>query len=255
MKISVISVRSWRRFGAVKTTHWYAAGGTAMRRLLHLQLSLVTGLVLLVFFSLQRLSPPSFSALQQRLQHFPIQVEAWAGTDGRLDEDIVTELNLDDWMLRQYRHPSGAFILLYLGFFEHLAPKKSHHSPQVCYPSWGWGLVQRGVQQIALPEGEPIVVNKLLVQKGLAQQLVLYWYQQGERILPENYSAWEVYGGRFAALLSILHRAPRANHHVLVRVSAPVLESVDVTLAHEIAFVQAAFPLLTRHFTRDISSR
>jgi EpsI family protein len=239
----------------VKITHWSAAEETTMRRRLRLQLSLVTGLALLVFFALQRLSPPPFSPLQQQLQLFPLQVEAWEGMEGRLDEGVIAELNLDDWLLRRYRHPSGDSIWLYLGFFAHLAPKKSHHSPQVCYPAWGWELVQRGVQQVALPEGEPIVVNKLLVQKGLARQLVLYWYQQGEKILPENYSGWEVYGGRLAALLSILHRVPRANHHALVRVSAPVLESVDVTLAQEIAFIQAAFPLLTKHFARDISSR
>jgi hypothetical protein len=97
-------------------------------------------------------------------------------------------------------------------------------------------------------------VQKLLVQKGLARQLVLYWYQQGEKILPEKSSAWQAYGDKLATLLRLLHTAPRADR-TLVRVSAPVLESVDDTLAHEIAFIQAAFPLLTRHFALDIASR
>ena len=61
-------------------------------------------------------------------------------------------------------------------------------------PAWGWELVQRGVQQIALPGGEPVLVQKILVQKGLAQQLVLYWHQQGETILPEKHRPWQVCG-------------------------------------------------------------
>jgi EpsI family protein len=221
---------------------------------LRLQLYLVAGLALLVFFVLQRLAPPSAAALQQRLQLFPLQVEAWEGTEGRLDDAVVTELKLDDWMLRRYQHPSGAFLWLYIGFLEHLAPEKSHHSPRICYPAWGWELVERGVQHIALPAEQPIFVQKLLVQKGLAQQLVLYWYQQGEKILPEKSSAWEVYGGKLATLLRLLHTAPRADH-TLVRISAPVLASVDDTLAHEIAFIQAALPLLTKHFALEIASR
>jgi EpsI family protein len=221
---------------------------------LRLQLSLVAGLALLVFCILQRLAPPSTAALQQRLQLFPLQVEAWEGTEGKIDEAVVTELKLDDWMLRRYQHPAGAFLWLYVGFLEHLAPEKSHHSPQICYPAWGWELVQRSVQQIALPAGNSLLVQKLLVQKGLARQLVLYWYQQGEKILPEKSSAWQAYGDKLATLLRLLHTAPRADR-TLVRVSAPVLESVDDTLAHEIAFIQAAFPLLTRHFALDIASR
>jgi tetratricopeptide (TPR) repeat protein len=44
--------------------------------------------VLLVFFVLQRLAPPSAAALQQRLQLFPLQGEAWQGTEGRLDDAV-----------------------------------------------------------------------------------------------------------------------------------------------------------------------
>jgi EpsI family protein len=207
-----------------------------------------------VFFVLQRLAPPSAAALQQRLQLFPLQVEAWEGIEGKIDDAVVARLKLDDWMLRRYEHPAGAFLWLYIGFLEHLAPEKSHHSPQVCYPAWGWELVQREVQQIAFPAGQSILVTKLLVQKGLAQQLVLYWYQQGEKILPERYSAWEAYSNKLTTLLHLLHTTPRADR-TLVRVSAPVLESVDVTLAHEIAFIQAAFPLLTQQFALESVSR
>jgi hypothetical protein len=110
------------------------------------------------------------------------------------------------------------------------------------------------VQQIAFPEEKSILVNKLLVQKGLAQQLVLYWYQQGEKILPEKSSAWEAYGGKLATLLRLLHTTPRIDR-TLVRISAPVVESVDETLAHQVAFIQAAFPLLTKHFALEIASR
>jgi EpsI family protein len=224
-------------------------------RRLRLQLYLVIGFALLVFLVSQRFAPPFSSALlQQRLQLFPLQVEDWEGTKGRLDEQVVTALQLDDWILHRYRHPSGVFLWLYIGFLEHQTPQKSHHSPQICYPGAGWELVQQGVQQIAVPEGEPILVNKLLVQKGLERQLVLYWYQWGDRILPEGYSVWGDYGYRLTALLRLLRPASRKDY-TLVRVSAPVVDSVEATLAYEIAFIQAAFPLLAKHFALDIAAR
>jgi EpsI family protein len=228
---------------------------------LHLYLAL--GLLLLTFLILYRFSQaPNTTPLQTRLQAFPLHVVTWEGRERSLDPNVVTALGLDDWMLRLYQNESRAFVWLYIGFFGyyHFDKGSFHHSPQVCYPAQGWKLIQGELQEINIPEKEKILVNKLLVQKGTERQLVLYWYQWGDRIVTEknweDWGRWRDYKLRLYSLLhlpSLLINNDRTDR-ALVRISAPVIDNVEETLSHEIAFIQAAFPLLVRHFSLDGSS-
>ena len=227
-------------------------GFLRVSRRLSLHLYLATGLVLLTFFALQRFSPPPSSFLQKRLQAFPLQVGAWEGRAGKWDQAIVAALDVDDWTLRLYRHPSGAVVWFYIGFLERLTLGRSHHPPQICYPAQGWESIQQGLQPIPLAEGKSLLIHKLLVQKGLEQQLVLYWHQWGEQILPEGQGPWGDYRYRLSSLPRILHASPRTDR-ALVRISALVTDSVEETLSYEVAFIQAALPLLMQHFAPDVS--
>jgi EpsI family protein len=228
-------------------------GALRISRRLYLHLYLATGLVLLTFFTLQRFSPPASSFQQQRLQAFPLQVGEWAGREGKWDQAMVAALDVDDWALRLYRHPSGAIVWFYIGFLERLTPNRSHHSPQICYPAQGWKSIQQGLQPIPLSEGKSLLINKLLVQKGLEQHLVLYWHQWGEQSLPEDRGLWGEYGYKLSALLRLLH-VPHRTDRALVRISALVMDSVEETLSREVAFIQAALPLLVQHFAPAVPS-
>src|SRR5215813_12626284 len=124
----------------------------------YFRLYLAVGLLLLAFLGLQFFSQKRSASLQVRLQEFPLQVEGWAGTESRLHSSVVTLLGLDDWLLRLYQHPSRGFVWFYIGFLKNLGAL-GHHSPQVCYPAQGWELLEEGLQQINIPEGQRISIN------------------------------------------------------------------------------------------------
>jgi EpsI family protein len=217
----------------------------------YLHLCLAVGLLLLAVVGLQCFSQKPSTSLQVRLQELPLQVGGWEGTESRWDPSSVAHLGLDDWMLRLYRHTSGPLVWIYIGFLKQ-ARTLGHHSPQVCYPAQGWQLLHKGLQQINVPGEQSISVNKLLVQQNLERQVILYWYQWGENIITEKQEFWGLFELKFRALLSIL--APARPDCTLVRISAPVVSSVEETLAREVAFIQAVFPLLRQQFALAVPS-
>jgi EpsI family protein len=170
-----------------------------------------------------------------------MQIGAWEGTTERLDARVVTFLGLDDWLLRQYRQASGAWVGFYVGFGAQPHGGKVHHSPEVCYLVQGWRLLHKGVQQVSLPGGNAIDVYTLLVQKGVEQQWVLYWPQRGTQVVTAR-NMWEEYRWKLTALWRL---TPVRTDKTLVLVAAPVTDSREEARGRAIAFIQAVFPLLS----------
>jgi EpsI family protein len=217
----------------------------------YLHLYLAVGLLSLTFLGLQFFSQKPSTSLQVRLQEFPAQVGDWEGMESRLNPSVVTLLGLDDWILRQYQHPSKGFVWFYIGFLKSLGAL-GHHSPQVCYPAQGWELLQEGLQQVNVSGEHSIAINRLLVKKDLERQLILYWYQWGEKVIVETPDAWGLFAFKLRALLSVL--SPSRPDTTLVRISAPVVGSVEETVERAVVFIQAAFPLLRQQFALEVSS-
>jgi EpsI family protein len=107
----------------------------------------------------------------------------------------------------------------------------------------GWEPVKSAHARIAIPGvSEPIVVNRLVIQKGADKQVVAYWYQAHGRVVASEY--W--------GKLFMVYDAVRLNRSdaALVRVMSPVLTSEDDETAAEqrvTQFVQALFPRLDAH--------
>jgi EpsI family protein len=216
----------------------------------YLHLYLAVGLLFLAFLGLQFFSHKPSTSLSVRLQEFPLHVGGWEGTESRLEPSIVAMLGLDDWISRLYRHPSGVWVWFYVGFLQHMT--LGHHSPQVCYPAQGWALLETGLQLIKISREQSISINRLLVKKDLERQLVLYWYQWGEKVITEKQGPWGLLESKLRAMSSIF--TPARLDTTLVRISAPVVGSVEETLAHEVAFIQAVFPLLSQQFALEAPS-
>jgi EpsI family protein len=213
-------------------------------------------LALAVLIVLQRFSVAPASLPTKKLQEFPLQIGPWEGAAASLDPDIVAALEVDDWMLRSYTHASRTSIWLYIGYY---AKSFKPHSPLDCFPGQGWKISQRNTQLISLQGVGPFFVHKLVVQKGLEQHLVLYWNQSGERVFTEL-DLWQkrwtqILEEYWSRLTAILHQRGSRTDRVFVRISAPILHNLDDTLSHEIAFIQAVFPLLAQHLALHDTSR
>src|SRR4051794_26537551 len=182
---------------------------------------------------------------RQSLDHLPIEIDEWTGVQQPpFTKDILAILGVDDYVTRAYFTPGrreGAG--LYIGYYESQRQGDTMHSPQNCLPGAGWEPVSNRLIDLAAPArvaaGGRNPVNRDLLQKGAARQLVLYWYQAHGRVVASEY--W----GKFY-LIADAFRLNRTDG-AIVRVTAPVgTEPQDEGAAESraINFIEGLLPLL-----------
>jgi EpsI family protein len=170
--------------------------------------------------------------VQERLPFsaFPLAIaEQWEGRELDLERDVLDVLRVDDYMLRVYVPvgeplPSRIPVWLYIGYYKSQRTGATYHSPLNCLPGSGWSIVSR--DEVMLKDRP---VNRVVIQKGLERQLVLYWYQDRGRVITSEY--W--------AKAYLLWDAITQNRTdgALVRVSVPILASQDTAGGLEEAFM------------------
>ena len=65
------------------------------------------------------------------------------------------------------------------------------HSPEVCLPAGGWEIFSLDPHTVSFPNtvyGD-FEVNRAVIQKGTAQQLVYYWFEQRGKRMTNDYLA------------------------------------------------------------------
>ncbi len=180
----------------------------------------------------------------------PMQIGAWEGRQGpEIDRDAIAVLGVDDFVNRLYSGPAQVPIALYVGYYGSQREGDTIHSPLNCLPGAGWQPVERRRMTITVPtadRGQPattLAVNRLVIEKGLDRELVLYWYQSHGRAIASEY--W----GRILLAYDAfrLHRTDGA----LVRIIAPIEgggASGETASEHAAtAFVRAFVPVLSAY--------
>lgn len=211
-------------------------------RLLVLSASLLVGAMFVA-----RASHAEQVPLRAPLASMSRQIGPWTGRDEpQLPSDIVAILGVDEYINRAYFDPSGripAPVSLYVGYYKSQREGDTIHSPLNCIPGSGWQPVSAARPQIAVPGApSPITVNRLLIEKGIDRQVVVYWYQAHGRVVASEY--W--------SKMFMVYDAVRLNRSdaALVRVISPVLSSESdpsVAEGRVTEFVQQLFPRLNAH--------
>ena len=109
------------------------------------------------------------------------------------------------------------------------------HPPEICYKGSGWTVEKRSV--VGFPvAGKPFRANRLLLLRGTARMLVLYWYKAGPHAT-ENYlnMQWHIVASHFTR---------RGSSSALCRVSAlsPGPDDDHATVATLREFAALAIP-------------
>jgi EpsI family protein len=135
-----------------------------------------------------RLSAPPAAPDTQALSLFPSTIGSWAGTDSPLDPDVLKTAAVDDYLNRNYRSDK-AELGLYVGYYKSQRKGEALHSPLQCLPGAGWEpMTAEPYRLTSEADGTASTVNKLIVQKGVDQMLVLYWYQTLNRVTASEYA-------------------------------------------------------------------
>jgi EpsI family protein len=172
---------------------------------------------------------------------FPARVGDWhALYDMPMDDAVISELQPDDYLNRNYVSRSGRVLNLFVGYFSSRRDGRAPHSPEWCLPGAGWKSLSTRVVQIGVDGGGRIPANEYVVEKNGQRCVVVYWYHQGQKPI-----ASELGAQLYAIPDMVLHGRTDTS---LVRIIAPS-PTEDVTDARDtgFAFARDAYPLIREH--------
>jgi EpsI family protein len=167
------------------------------------------------------------------LSAMPRTIDGWQGQDQPpFDAETLRILAADDYLNRVYVDRYGHAAGLYVAFYASQRAGESIHSPLHCLPGNGWQPVS--TSRVTLPaNGQPVVVNRMVVQKSTLRQLVFYWFAGRGRTVASEYDnkLWLVWDGL---------RNGRSEG-ALVRITAPVAGDETLAEATAVSFLQKTF--------------
>jgi EpsI family protein len=109
----------------------------------------------------------------------PRSLDAWSSIDVPLDGSVESMLRADANLQRVYAHPSGEKVSLYVGYYGTDRGGRPEHTPEVCYRSQGWDVIER--QVLAVPGAPDLHANEYLVDNRGRRDLVLFWFRSHRR--------------------------------------------------------------------------
>ncbi|MBU1191575.1 MAG: VPLPA-CTERM-specific exosortase XrtD [Gammaproteobacteria bacterium] len=115
---------------------------------------------------------------------FPASFGEWRGRNDTLDSIVLDALNLDDYILADYRNADGKAVNFYVAYYGSQRSGASAHSPRSCLPGGGWRI--ESSTQVALDNG--LQVNRFIIRMGENRQLVYYWFKQRDRIITSEFA-------------------------------------------------------------------
>lgn len=135
---------------------------------------------------------------------FPLKVGNWVGHRQVMEQQYIDALKFDDYVLADYVYNPDAGsavsssglpsrfrmpVNFYSAYYASQRKGESIHSPRSCIPGGGWRIMSHEVVTMdgVLLYGQPMKLNRLLIQKGEDRQLVYYWFQQRGRDLTNEY--------------------------------------------------------------------
>jgi EpsI family protein len=168
----------------------------------------------------------------------------WAGKTDRLDREIVATLAVDDYVVANYSRAGGPPVNLYSAWYDSQSGGQSTHSPRTCIPGGGWAITDLKETPLTLDlSGQTVrmAVNRAVIQKGEARQLVYYWFAQRGRVLTSELDV-----KRFILLDSL--RTGRSDGALLRLVTlVPAGEDIGAADQRLGDFLTAVLPRLHEH--------
>lgn len=178
--------------------------------------------------------------LLKPLNEFPDQIELWSGTDVPANPQIIEDIKIDQHLNRQYIHPSGEKVILWMSFSKRSLDQ--YHYPTVCMAGSGWTEDETGRERIVIHTGDnrdfgacEVPAMSMVFNKDKQKELVYYWYyligeDQVDRIMRQS-SRWArafLRGRRNASLtVEVFSQSPRPNRELLDEFARAVVHQLE----------------------------
>jgi exosortase D (VPLPA-CTERM-specific) len=181
----------WRALFGVEFPAPSPAGAQVKQRVLGAPFMAACAVLLsFVSFSLFMPRPAEVIPARANFLEFPLQLDAWSGRRDSLDGIYLDALKLDDYLLANYSDGAGAPVNLYMAYYKSQRKGEAVHSPRSCLPGGGWQLKEFGQRTLTHIEvhGEPLRVNRTLIELADQRQLVYYWFVQRGRVITNEFA-------------------------------------------------------------------
>ena len=202
------------------------------------RLAILSGLLLTGVAVIHGSAPETPQTARLPFAKMPAAIGAWRSAgDLAIDEDSLKVLKADDYLSRLYVR-GNIGVSLFIAYYATQQQGDTMHSPMNCLPASGWQPMANDRVQIPT-SGAPINANRVVIQKALDKDLVLYWYQSHGRTIASEYAS-----KAYLVLDSVRrHRSDAA----LIRVITPVTAGDTAATQMATDFVQSLRPLLSAH--------
>lgn len=126
---------------------------------------------------------------RKQFVEFPLEFKGWTGSKGSIEQLVLDTLKLSDYTMNDYRGVDDGLVNFYSAYYDSQKKGAAAHSPRSCIPGGGWritSLEDHNIEGVNIGD-VPLVVNRLLIEKGDSKQMVYYWFQQRGRIITNEY--------------------------------------------------------------------
>lgn len=148
--------------------------------------SILVALLLVAGIGRGVVGSPAPVTTAESLSRFPMVLDGWTGEDAPLDAEVIKTAAVDDYLNRGYV-ANGRSLGLYVGYYQSQRQGESLHSPLQCLPGAGWQPRVSESVDLRTASGDTRRIKKLVVERGMNQLLVLYWYQTSRRVTGDEY--------------------------------------------------------------------
>ncbi len=124
------------------------------------------------------------------LSEIPLQIGDWRQKGNEIRFDAATEIVLrtTDYTMREYVLPNNRLANLYIGYYASQRTGATYHSPQNCLPGAGWVMTEPEFVEIKTPSGKTFTANKFIIENGVYNEVLIYWYQGRGRFTANEYT-------------------------------------------------------------------
>ena len=140
---------------------------------------------------------------RKSLVELPAQLGDWRqrGSEIKFDKQVEKVLGTTDYSMREYSLLNGRIANIYVGYYASQRTGVTYHSPLNCLPGAGWVMKDPQYIDIVSPKGTNFRAQRYIVQNGIYNEVMIYWYQGRGRIEASEY--WDKAHTVFD---SVLHR-------------------------------------------------
>lgn len=182
---------SWRQMFGVEMPATTPAEALVRNRRLPASFVAAAGL-LLILIVVVTVIPRPVEIIPDRVafSEFPMELGRWRGIHQSLDSVYLDQLMMDDYMLADYVDGAGDSMNFYVSWYNSQRKGQAVHTPRACLPGGGWqiqDLAQRTLPGIAV-NGQPLRVNRAIIQLGNQREVIYYWFQQRGRVIDNEFA-------------------------------------------------------------------